>query len=461
MGRIALHVFGYAVTGLLWWAFLTLHARPVGAGLWWRWLVLVFMAPTVLRYAVQLVLAPFYELVMDSLRRRRDRRRGELALTPTVTVVVPAWNEEVGIAATVRSVLASDYPHLEIVVIDDGSTDGTAGVMQALVAEHEASGHPARLLFHTQPNAGKSRAMNTALAMATGELIFTVDAESVVEPDAVSELVKMYENPAVMSVAGNVKIGNSDTVVGIIQQFEYLYAFFFKKADSLLSAVYIVGGAAASYRRSVLDEMGGFDESIITEDIEMSTRIQDEGGVVQYAPRAVIWTEGASDVTGLARQRLRWKYGRLITFWRYRHMFLSTAPRHNKWLSWLIMPVTLLGDFLLLMEPLLLVLIGIYTWLSHDFLPIIVYAAVLGAIFVYQVLTDVRRRQHLHLLLMAPFIWLLIYFIDAIEFQALTRSLTRIARREGLRWQRWQRNGVFSGDSPAQLPARALPPEGD
>ncbi|GAA4904230.1 hypothetical protein GCM10025789_24120 [Tessaracoccus lubricantis] len=453
MGRLALHVFGYAATAALVWAFLTLHTRPEPPGAWLRWVVLVAMGPSLFRYGVQLVLAPLYEIVMSRRRRRLAARC--VVRRPSVSVLVPAWNEEVGIEATVRSVLASDYPDVELVVVDDGSTDRTEEVMRRLVREHEASGRPGRLVFRSQPNNGKSRAMNTALSLATGDLIVTVDADSVVEPDAIREIVRMYDDPKVMSVAGNVKIGNRDSVVGLIQQFEYMYAFFFKKADSLLNAVYIVGGAAASYRRSVFQRIGGFDETIITEDIEMSTRIQDAGGRVQYAPRAVIWTEGASDVVGLARQRLRWKYGRLITFWRYRWMFLSTASRHNLWLAWLVMPVTVIADALLLLEPVLLALIAAYTWVSHDFLPILVYAAALALLITFQVLTDVRRRRNLNLLPLAPFAWLLVYFVDAIEFQALVRSLVRISRRRGLDWQRWERTGVFSGETetPEELAA--------
>ncbi|MBB1483665.1 glycosyltransferase family 2 protein [Tessaracoccus sp. MC1865] len=450
MGRIALYLFGYAATAALVWAFLTLQTHPQPPGAWLRWVVLLAMGPSLFRYSVQLVLAPLYELIMARRRRRQGARC--VVRRPSVSVLVPARNEEVGIEATVRSVLASDYPDLELVVVDDGSTDGTGEVMRRLVREHEESRRPGRLVFRSLPNAGKSRAMNTALSLSSGDLIITVDADSVVEPDAVREIVRLYDDPRVMSVAGNVKIGNHKSPIGLIQQFEYLYAFFFKKADSLLNAVYIVGGAAASYRRSIIDELGGFDETIITEDIEMSTRIQDAGGKVQYTPRAVIWTEGASDVAGLAGQRLHWKYGRLITFWRYRWMFLSIAPRHNMWLSWLVMPVTVIADLLLLLEPLLLALIVAYTWVSHDFLPIIVYIALLAVVLVFQVLTDVRRRQSLNLLLVAPIAWLLIYFVDAIEFQALTRSLLRISRRQGLDWQRWERSGVFSGEPVPELP---------
>lgn len=118
----------------------------------------------------------------------------------------------------------------------------------------------------------------------------------------------------------------------------FLLAFTPALIRYLLNAVYIVGGAAASYRRYVFRKLGGFDETIITEDIELSTRIQDHGWAVRYAPKAVIWTEGAPTFLGLAKQRVRWKYGRLVTFWRYRHLFFSLDRRHSRILSPLVLP---------------------------------------------------------------------------------------------------------------------------
>lgn len=465
MGKAVLYLVGYAVTAWLLWAYLTQQVRPIDAQMEWiRWAFLIAFTPALLRYLIQLVVAPFYEAVM-ARRRRKLRESGHVAEQPLVSILVPAWNEEVGIAATVRSILRSDYPHIETIVIDDGSTDNTAAVMAALVAEQDATGSEHRLICRSVPNGGKSRALNTGLRMSKGEIIITIDADSVIEPDAVRAFVAAYEDPKVMCVAGNVKVGNYGNAVGFVQHFEYLFSFFFKKADSLLNAVYIVGGAAASYRRRVFKELGGFDDTIITEDIEISTRIQNAGWTVQYAPDAVIWTEGAPTFLGLSKQRVRWKYGRLVTFWRYRNLFFSLDRRHSKMLSLLVLPVALLSDFLLLVQPVVLTLLIFYTIAGDDYLPLLAYAALIMAMVVIQVLSDVRRRRHLHLLPFSPAAWVMIYIIDVIELQALVRSFWRLGTGAGLQWQRWTREGVFEQeDAPVtrdpavgQLPAATEP----
>lgn len=450
MGRTVLHLVGYAATFMVFHLFLTRHLRPDDDWLFLRWVLLALFAPSLLRYALQLFVAPWYEPVMARRRRRRLRREPAPA-RPRVSVIVPAWNEEVGIESTVKSILTSTYSDVEVVVVDDGSTDGTWERLCRL-AQRCRRDEGRHLVLHRQDNAGKSRALNTGLLLASGEIIVTIDADCVVDPAALERIVQLFEDERVMSVAGNVKIGNRRSGIGLLQQLEYLYGFYFKKADSLLDSIYIVGGAAAAYRRSVFEELGGFDETIITEDIEMSTRIQDVGMTIQYAPDAVVWTEGATDVTGLAKQRLRWKFGRLTTFWRYRHLFFSLRPHHSRLLTLLVLPVALLCEVLLLLEVFLLVVLITYTFATSDFLPLALYVVLITAVITLQVLTDPKRRENLNLLLLAPGAWVTIYLVDAVELQALVRSLWRFSRGQGLQWQRWQRTGVFTA-----VPRRALP----
>lgn len=430
----------------------------------WRILLGLLFLPDLVKYGIQILVAPFFPAVMATRRRQRQRalarapRRGVLDAgsapsprsQPRISVLVPAWNEEVGIAATVRAILDSRYTDFEVVVINDGSTDRTDEVMRALVAEHQASGHPARLVYERKPNGGKASAMNRALELASGELVITTDADSVMAPDALTHFARQFEDPTVMSVSGNVKIGNAVGIIGLVQQLEYMYGFWFKKADALMGSMYIVGGAAAAYRRRVFDTLPRtkdrtvFDERNITEDIEMSTRIQDAGHRISYAPDAVIHTEGPTEWKAFARQRLRWKYGRFLTFLQYRHLFFSTRRPQKAWLTMLVLPVALLSEFLLLLEPLTISLMWGYALVTHDLLPGVVYIMLTTLLLVFQVLTDSRRRENANLLLVAPFAWVLFYLVDAVEFTALVRSLKRLATGRGVTWQRWQRKGVFA-----------------
>jgi poly-beta-1,6-N-acetyl-D-glucosamine synthase len=408
-----------------------------------RLILFILFTPILVKYAVQLALAPWYG--------RRVRAAGsDCDHAPCMSVLIPAWNEEVGIVATIRSVVATDYPNLEIIVVNDGSTDATHEVVQAFIAEHEAgSGGPRPpIRYLSQANGGKARALNAGLALATGEIVVTIDADSVMDPDFLDRIARYFDRHDVAAVAGNVVIGNRSRPIALVQQLEYLYGFYFKRAEAIMGAVYIVGGAAAAYRRGIIGDLGGFDESVVTEDIELSTRLQRLGHRVGYAADAVVYTEGPSDLLGLCRQRLRWKHGRLLTFYKHRQLFGSRDRSHSRFLTLLIMPVALYAELLLLLEPALMSIFLGYTLLTSDFVPLAAFISMLTLVVWFQVWSDRRRGGHWNLLALAPVAWLLFYWLDTVEYQALVRSISRLATRRRVAWQRWQRQGVFSTPEP-------------
>ena len=227
-----------------------------------------------------------------------------------------------------------------------------------------------------------------------------------------------------------------------MQQLEYLYGFFFKRAEAIMGAVYIVGGAAAAYRRNVIRDLGGFDEGIITEDIELSTRLHRYGHRVGYAADAIVHTEGPSDLSEICRQRLRWKYGRLQTFGKHRSLFFSRNPAHGKFLSFLVLPTALYSEILLFFEPILLPVFFAYTILTSDFVPVAAFIAILTSVIWFEVWSDPQRGNHRNLLTLAPVGWTLFYWLDVVEYQALVRSILRLAAGREVYWQRWQRRGV-------------------
>ncbi len=286
--------------------------------------------------------------------------------------------------------------------------------------------------------------MNSGLIHADGEIIITIDADSVMDPHAITHILRRFTDPAVGGVAGNVIVANRRKPIEWMQQMEYLYGFFFKRTDSLFNSVYIIGGAAAAYRRDALDRVGGFDHGIITEDIEMSTRLLSHGYKTRYAADAVVYTEGPSDFKSLCNQRLRWKYGRMLTFIKHRKLFFSCRPEHNPYLSFFLLPLAVYAEFLLLTEVLMLSTFFIYTVYTSSYLPLVLVIALLSAVVGIQVLVDSKMRFHRNLVLLAPVAWLVFYAMDMVEFQALVRSLRRLALRKELHWQKWARVGVFN-----------------
>lgn len=435
----------YAITGgVVGYAIWNDQRNDVG----WTWLrvaAIVVFIPSLVKYYLQVLTAPFFVLFM----RRQERIYPDFpdGEHPNVSVLVPAWNEEVGVLTTLRSLERSTWTDFEVVVVNDGSTDNTRGAVLGYVVGAAGRRPDMKVRYVEQPNGGKVRAMNNGLGQAAGDIIVTIDADSVVEPDTLTNLVKHYRRPDVSSVAGNVKIGNPQSVIGVVQQLEYMFGFYFKQADTILNTIYIVGGAAASYRRSAIEAVGGFDPTIITEDIELSTRIQAAGGRIEYAPDAIVYTEGPTTITGLCKQRLRWKYGRLLTFGRYRKLFFSFKRSHSTLLTWFILPIAFFSELLLLLEvPLLVVFYG-YMFTSGDFLPMFFSIAITAVVIAVQVLTDPRRRTMLPMLWLAPVAWLIFYVVDAVEFQSLVRSLWKLARKQEVVWQKWNRTGVFAGEN--------------
>jgi cellulose synthase/poly-beta-1,6-N-acetylglucosamine synthase-like glycosyltransferase len=412
--------------------------------------IFLLLAPIFIKYAIQLFTTPFYSLL------GRFRKAGmESAAEPLVSVLIPAWNEEVGILKTINSVLATQYKNLEVIVINDGSTDATHDLVTGFIQNYGVHGQPnEKIKYLCLSNGGKANALNQGLMIADGEIIITIDADSVMDKSAIVNIVKQFTDNKVAAVAGNVIVGNRKKPIELLQQLEYLYGFFFKRADSAFNSVYIIGGAAAAYRKNVLMELGGFDHDIITEDIEMSTRILAHGYKTRYAADAVVYTEGPSSWSGLCNQRLRWKHGRLLTFIKHRKLFFSCQKQHSPYLTFLLLPIAVYAEFALLFEAVLLFLFYGYTIHTNDYLPLVILIVFISTVILLQIAVDAKSRFHRNLLVLAPVAWIVFYIIDVVEFQALCRSIKRLATREKLQWQKWQRVGLLNpmgGQPPAGL----------
>jgi cellulose synthase/poly-beta-1,6-N-acetylglucosamine synthase-like glycosyltransferase len=403
--------------------------------------------PLLVKFIIQLMATLCYPL-LDRVQRNDVSTQA----APKVSVLIPAWNEEVGIIKTLRSVLAARYPDFEVVVINDGSTDRTHELVSDFIRQHQQSERRhIEIKYLRLSNGGKAKAMNQGLKVANGEFVITIDADSVMDPMAIQRMIKRFDNDKVAGVAGNVIIANRYKPIELMQQLEYLVGFFFKRADSVMGSLFIIGGAAAAYRKSVLERIGGFDETIITEDIELSTRLLKHGYITRYAHDAIVYTEGPSDLASLCRQRLRWKHGRLLTFIKHRDLFFSCSREHSVYLTWMALPLSVYGELLLLLEGVILGLFGTYMVMANDYLPLLFTMLIFASLVVFQVVSDPKARFHLNLLVLAPVAWIFFYCVDGIEFQALVRSLKRMLRGEALQWQRWNRVGIVSSSVSSQV----------
>ncbi|HSE61334.1 MAG TPA: glycosyltransferase [Candidatus Saccharimonadales bacterium] len=421
--------------------------------IFFRNITIVLATVMLVKYFVFLMLAAWFP-VHEQLRRikvlRREKKKfGRIRpYMPLVSVVVPAWNEEVGIMRTIKSILANGYRNVEIVVVNDGSTDDSRMIVEDFITRHGAAyrkgGRDIRHYY--KPNGGKGAALNYGIKHCKGDIILTMDADSALAPDALSKLVEYFRDPHVSAVVGQVRVANTKgRLVGNIQKLEYLFGFYFKRSHCVMGAEYIYGGACAAFRRkSTFEYFGLFDEKNKTEDIEMSMRTKFHGLRSIFAEDVICYTEGAASYMGLINQRLRWKKGRFDTFLHYRRMFFSLDKRHNKPLSWFILPYTMLSEIQLLLEPIGATLLITYSLLSSDFVSLSLSMLFVGISYLVVATFGVKMsfKERLRLLFLWPITWPLFYIVVWVEFLALLRSLHMVVRGDALEWQHWKREGI-------------------
>jgi len=254
-------------------------------------------------------------LVLVLAHRQVRRPVAPATHLPPVSVIVPAYNEEVGIAAAVRSLLASDHPVLEVIVVDDGSTDATSSVVEGLTDDP-------RVRLIRQANSGKAAALNRGIAAARHDVIVMVDGDTIFEPDTIRHLVAPLADPGVGAVAGNTKVGNRSGLLGRWQHIEYVMGCNLeRRMYEALGCIMVVPGAIGAYRREALDQVGGLSTDTLAEDTDLTIAVTRAGWRVAYESRARAWTEAPTTLRQLWRQRYRWAYGTMQAIWKHRRAF--------------------------------------------------------------------------------------------------------------------------------------------
>jgi biofilm PGA synthesis N-glycosyltransferase PgaC len=362
-------------------------------------------------------------------------RRAPTEVPGLVSIVIAAHNEEAVIGRTLDSIRRSTYGSFEVLVADDASSDLTG----RLVRDYQVR-HPEMDLriVRMRKNVGKGAALNAALRRhARGEFVMTLDADSVIEPEAITNALSYFDDPYVAGVAANVQILEETTVLGILQRFEHMIGYRSKKLYSLLNCEFVVGGVASTYRMRVLRKVDFYDTDTLTEDIGLSAKITSLGNRrfrMVYGADVVAKTEGVLTLRALAKQRYRWKYGSIQNLIKYRGMMLNPSRRYTATLTYYRMPMALLSEFTLLVSPLA------WTYAVYWSLVTRTPALVLGAyatITAYTLLTvwldeNLTARERVRLSIYAPTAYFLFYIMDLVQ---LTAALRCIARSRGLFWR--------------------------
>jgi cellulose synthase/poly-beta-1,6-N-acetylglucosamine synthase-like glycosyltransferase/peptidoglycan/xylan/chitin deacetylase (PgdA/CDA1 family) len=389
--------------------------------------VLTFMLVPIAALALLRMLALFVFARHHARAVRRAERDSDFA--PPVSIVVPAFNEAVGIERAVRSLDASDYPEFEVVVVDDGSEDGTGDIVEALELLH------VRVL--RQHNQGKPAALNRGIEAARHDLIVTVDGDTVFETRTLRELVQPFTRPEIGAVAGNTKVGNRSGLLGRWQHIEYVMGFNLdRRLYDLLRCMPTVPGAIGGFRRQALVDIGGVSGATLAEDTDITIAIGRAGWHVSYAEDARAWTEAPDSLTALWRQRYRWSYGTMQAVWKHR----DAVFRSREWrIGRIAIPYLVLFQILLPLLAPLIDVFAVYGLVFLDPVPVIGYwlgfnvlNLVLGW---YAFRLDHESPRPLWAMPLQQFVYRQLMYLVAIESVVSALLGTRI------RWQPMERSG--------------------
>lgn len=245
---------------------------------------------------------------------------------PRVSVLVPAYREEAGLDATLEVLHVLDYPDYEVLVVDDGSPDGTAAVARRHLARD-----PRFRLLRKAVNEGKAMAMNDALPLLSGEVVVVVDADARLHRDALRAIVPHFVRlPRVAGVTGNPRVANRTTLLAELQTLEFTsIVSLLRRAQVVWGRVLTVSGVISAFRVSALRDVDGFDPSMATEDIDVTWRLQRRFYDIRYEPRALVDMTVPASLPALWRQRRRWAVGLVQVLRRHRGVVTGWKTRRQ------------------------------------------------------------------------------------------------------------------------------------
>ncbi|MEZ3178375.1 glycosyltransferase [Streptomyces pimonensis] len=438
------------------------HSPVTGAELWKgkAWIFLVQASEHVTGVLVvglavigTLVIGRFVLMLLLAGVHARRVRRGNFRwgppVTEPVTVLVPAYNEAKCIENTVNSLMASEHP-IEVLVIDDGSTDGTARIVEAM-------GLP-NVRVIRQLNAGKPAALNRGLANARYDIVVMMDGDTVFEPSTVRELVQPFGDPRVGAVAGNAKVGNKDSLIGAWQHIEYVMGFNLdRRMYDILGCMPTIPGAVGAFRRSALEPIGGMSDDTLAEDTDVTMALHRAGWRVVYAENARAWTEAPESVQQLWSQRYRWSYGTMQAIWKHRRAVIDKGPSGR--FGRVGLPFV---SLFMIVAPLLAPLIDVFLLYGVVFGPtektIVAWLGVLAiqavcAAFAFRL--DRERMTHLISLPLQQILYRQLMYV--VLLQSWITALTG----GRLRWQKLRRTGVVEAPVAGAVPGQRAPHSDD
>lgn len=290
---------------------------------------------------------------------------------PLVSIIVPAYNEEVNAVSSLKNLLGQDYPNFNIIFVDDGSKDET----YKRVCDAYSDNSKMKLL--TKPNGGKASALNYGIANTDAKYVVCIDADTKLYHNAVSLMMAHFLNDkekSIGAVAGNVKVGNRRNMLTKWQAIEYTTSQNFDRlAYSNINAITVVPGAIGAFRKEAIERAGGLTTDTLAEDCDLTIRILKAGYVIENENKAIAMTEAPEKLKQFVKQRTRWSFGVMQTFWKHRDALVS---KKYKGLGLWALPNMLIFQFI----------IPTFSPLADLFMIIGLFSGNAGKIFIYYLL---------------------------------------------------------------------------
>ena len=350
---------------------------------------------------------------------------------PSVSIIVPAYNEEITAVKTIQSLLEIEYPSFQIIFVDDGSKDKTFEIVNAAYGKHPL----VRVL--TKPNGGKASALNFGIGEADFDFVVCIDADTQLKKDAVYHLMTYFTDEEIGAVAGTVKVGNEINFITKWQSIEYITAQNMdRRAFDLINSITVVPGAIGAFRKSAIEKAGGFTYDTLAEDCDLTMRILKNGYIVKNCDRAIAYTEAPETLNGLLKQRFRWSFGVMQSFWKNKDALFNKKYRFFGMVG---MPNILIFQIVLpLFSPLadLIMIIGLFGDKPGKIL--IYYTAFVLIDFIVAIIAFwMQKEDYKKLVYIIPqrFIWRqLMYFV-------LFKSVRKALKGELSGWGALKRTG--------------------
>jgi cellulose synthase/poly-beta-1,6-N-acetylglucosamine synthase-like glycosyltransferase len=378
-----------------------------------------------LRLSILTTLTFFYDFALSKKRLLKNDIID--VYKPLVSIVIAAYNEDKVIKRTLDNVFKSDYDKIQVIVVNDGSKDNTKKVIKKFIKDNPDK----KLIYVYQKNQGKAHALNNGMKnYAKGEINMSLDADSVLTTNAISNAVKYFRNPKVKALAANVKILPENSFFSYIQQIEYLMGYHLKKALTVGNMEYIIGGVGSMFRASTMKEVDYYATDTVTEDIDLTmkfVRLGNKENWLTYAENVVIYTEGTLSLKALFRQRFRWKFGRFQTFWKNKDLFCNKESKYTKFLTCVYLPFQLFSEITFLFDPLLIIYIA---YLSLIYFNINSYFGMFVFLMFYTVIaiaTDKESslKRSFELLLLSPLSYFMFFVVSIVEYIGLIRCIVK------------------------------------